>query len=129
MGSMYIYRDAVFTLDFVQLTLHYNKYSGEKQANHRKSVYELHLPCHDNKWELPETAYHASVQVQQLQEKLSNAARSSSCSTSPLLHKQLAQLLQERDAILAHNHQLTGQPVTSASQHLMPLTNTCWVDR
>ncbi|KAL0036686.1 hypothetical protein WJX79_005705 [Trebouxia sp. C0005] len=57
-------------------------------------------------------------QVQQIQEELSAAARSNSCSTSPLLHKQLAQLLQERDAILAHNHQLTGQlEVTAGEQH------------
>ncbi len=77
---------------------------------------------------MPGNVHHvcAHVQVQQLQEKLSDAARSSSYSTSPLLHKQLAQLLQERDALLAHNHRLTGQPVTSASQHFMPLTDTCW---
>ncbi|DBA86183.1 TPA: hypothetical protein ACH3X1_005692 [Trebouxia sp. C0004] len=57
-------------------------------------------------------------QVQQVQEKLSDAARSSSCSTSPLLHKQLAQLLQERDAILARNHQLTEQlEVTAGEQN------------
>ncbi|KAL0052764.1 hypothetical protein WJX82_007311 [Trebouxia sp. C0006] len=57
-------------------------------------------------------------QVQQLQEKLSNTVRNSSHSTSPLLHRQLAQLLQERDAILAHNHRLTGQlEVTAGEQN------------
>ena len=77
---------------------------------------------------MPESACHVSahVQVQQLQEKLSNTVRNSSHSTSPLLHRQLAQLLQERDAILAHNHRLTGQPVTSASQQFVRLNRTCW---
>ena len=101
-------------------------YSGEKQAKHRKSAYNILvtvLPCCGDRWHLVETAYcvSAHVQVQQIQEELSAAARSNSCSTSPLLHKQLAQLLQERDAILAHNHQLTGQSVTCTAHHTLCL--------
>lgn len=74
---------------------------------------------------MTENAHHvyAHVQLQQVQEKLSDAAKNS---TSPLLRSHLVQILQERDAISAHNHQLTGQPVTSASQHFMPLDRTCW---
>ena len=113
-------QDTVAVLDSLLQTLHYNMIS--RQSIRRVSIF---LRCHDGRWDMPENAHHVSahVQVQQLQEKLSDAARNS---TSPLLRSHLAQLLQERDAILAHNHQLTGQPVSSASQHFTPLDCTCW---
>ena len=116
---------SISTLLALDITLQRNIQVENRQSIRRVSIV---VPCHDDRWEMPENAHHVSahVQVQQLQEKLSNAARSSSCSTSPLLRQQLAQLLQERDAILAHNHHLTGRPVTSASQHFVPLNRICW---